>query len=65
MAGLRKIGTPEGLLLFDRGTGLNILLDELKGRCRWEKPLHGSNDSVERERFAQKIGYAQLAGLLF
>ena len=33
--------------------------------CRWEKPLHGTNDLVERERFAQKICHAKLAGLLF
>jgi len=36
---LRKIRTPDGLLLFERKTGLNVLLDEMKGRWGWEKPL--------------------------
>ncbi|MDV3293437.1 MAG: radical SAM protein [Nitrososphaerales archaeon] len=36
----RNIRTPDGLLLFERKTGVNILLDEMKGRWKWEKPLY-------------------------
>ncbi len=36
----RNIKTPDGLLLFERRTGVNILLDEMKGRWGWEKPLY-------------------------
>jgi len=36
----RNIRTPNGLLLFERKTGLNVLLDEMKGRWGWEKPLY-------------------------
>ncbi len=42
VVGLRSIETPEGVLFFDRETGLNILVDELKAKCcpAWRKPLY-------------------------
>jgi MoaA/NifB/PqqE/SkfB family radical SAM enzyme len=38
----RQFETPEGLLLYDRGTGLNILLDSFKKRERnfFDRPLY-------------------------
>ena len=38
---MRSIETPEGLLLFDRRTGMNVLLDELKNKdATWRRPLY-------------------------
>jgi MoaA/NifB/PqqE/SkfB family radical SAM enzyme len=38
---MRSIETPEGVLLFDRRTGTNVLFDELKREgTTWKKPLY-------------------------
>ncbi|HME18256.1 MAG TPA: radical SAM protein [Nitrososphaerales archaeon] len=38
---MKSIETPEGLLIFDRRTGLNVLFDELKKKdAIWQKPLY-------------------------
>ena len=36
----REFKTPEGLLLYDRGTGLNVLLDSFKHENAFDKPLY-------------------------